>query len=135
MGVPPQLGKVLMDIRRDKGEGEMKECLGLLWDRDTVAFYGDPAWEARLAPRDLPYDCKLAVRGNVYTLLLHAQNDCRPALPPSMLLPHRIQNIELMEGQSMQPLVTDNFLMIMQPGDLKKGKTYRVVFKAKRIVN
>ena len=26
-----------------------KDNLGLLWDRDTVAFYGDPAWAARVA--------------------------------------------------------------------------------------
>jgi zinc protease len=25
-----------------------KDSLGLLWDRDVVAFYGDPAWDARM---------------------------------------------------------------------------------------
>ncbi len=28
--------------------GDVKSILGLLWDRDVVAFYGDPAWEARM---------------------------------------------------------------------------------------
>jgi hypothetical protein len=27
-----------------------QDDLGLHWDRDTLAFYGDPAWEAKLAP-------------------------------------------------------------------------------------
>ena len=30
-------------------EGLSRECSGLLYDRDNVAFYGDPAWEATLA--------------------------------------------------------------------------------------
>ena len=30
-------------------EGLSRECSGLLYDRDNVAFYGDPAWEASLA--------------------------------------------------------------------------------------
>ena len=35
----------------DKSVGESipRECVGLLYDCDNVAFYGDPAWEARLA--------------------------------------------------------------------------------------
>jgi zinc protease len=106
-----------------------------LWDRDTVAFYGDPAWEARLAPRDLPYDWKLTVDQDVYTFELHAKADCRTALPPSMLLPHRIKDIEVVEGKQLQPLITDNFIMLFNAGELKTGKTYRVVFKANRILN
>lgn len=29
---------------------QKRDVQGLLYDRDTVAFYGDPAWESRLAP-------------------------------------------------------------------------------------
>ena len=29
-----------------------RECSGLLYDRDCVVFYGDPAWEARLAEKN-----------------------------------------------------------------------------------
>lgn len=39
-----------------------RECSGLLYDRDCVAFYGDPAWEVRLAekPRShYDYQCSL----------------------------------------------------------------------------
>lgn len=31
-----------------------RDLNGLLWDRDTVAFYGDPAWDARLDPKKSP---------------------------------------------------------------------------------
>ncbi len=29
-----------------------RDLVGLLWDRDTLAFYGDPAWEARMPTKD-----------------------------------------------------------------------------------
>ncbi|MBT5017909.1 MAG: hypothetical protein HON04_04140, partial [Planctomicrobium sp.] len=34
---------------------------GLLWDRDTVAFYGDPAWSAKMAPLKTAYGQQLTV--------------------------------------------------------------------------
>ena len=34
---------------------------GLLYDRDTLAFYGDPAWDARMAPGPLAWEQKLSV--------------------------------------------------------------------------
>jgi zinc protease len=40
---------------------------GLLYDRDVVAFYGDPAWEARMKPGDLAWDQELTEAGGVYT--------------------------------------------------------------------
>ena len=41
--------------------GNSKDCSGLLFDRDSVAFYGDPAFEARLAekPDQCSYDLKV----------------------------------------------------------------------------
>ena len=35
-----------------------RECSGLLYDRDNVAFYGDPAWEATLAEKTEVYHYK-----------------------------------------------------------------------------
>jgi hypothetical protein len=131
-GVPMDFGKVLEEIHKSKGQGEVKECLGLVWDRDTVALYGDPAWDVRLASHGFPYDWRLTEKNGVYTLELTAKDDCRPASPPSMFLPHRVQDVVIIEGKDMQPLVTDNFIMVTSPGELKKGKTARVVFKAKK---
>lgn len=37
------------------GESLPRYCLGLLYDCDNVAFYGDPAWEARLSPKPETY--------------------------------------------------------------------------------
>ena len=41
---------------------------GLLWDRDTVAFYGDPAWNATLRALPKAFDQSLTIQEDVYTL-------------------------------------------------------------------
>jgi len=108
----------------------LKDNLGLHWDRDTVAFYGDPAWEARLAPQPARFTQKLSVEGQRYTFTLKADADCEPGRPPAMLL-HHVKDIKIVKGQELKPLVTGKFIMVMAPGKLAKGKSYEVVFTAK----
>jgi hypothetical protein len=43
---------------------------GLLHDRDTVAFYGDPAFEARMAAGPLRWEQTLVEEGGGYVLTL-----------------------------------------------------------------
>jgi len=112
---------------------KVKENVGLLWDRDTVAFYGDPAWEARLAPRELPFEKELTFKDDIYTFRITANKDCKPSRGPAMFLPHRVEDIKILEGQALSPLITDNFIMLTKPGEFKQGKTYEVVFRAKKI--
>ena len=107
-----------------------KDEIGLLWDRDTVAFYGDPAWDARLAPGPLPWDQKLTEKDGVTTFEVTANQDCAPSRPPFVLFPHRVKDVQIVEGGSYSPVITDNFLLLPRPAKLEKGKTYRVVFKA-----
>ncbi|MEN6449883.1 MAG: SHD1 domain-containing protein [Thermoguttaceae bacterium] len=118
---------------KPEDKDRIKDNLGLLWDRDTLAFYGDPAWEARLAPRDLPFSKELVINGNEYTFRITANADCAPGREPGMILPQRIKGIEVTKGQELSPLVTANFVMLMKPGKFQKGKTYEVVFKAEPI--
>lgn len=129
---PRLLGRLAASLGYKRDEPRLKDNLGLLWDRDTVAFYGDPAWEARLAPRSLPFNQKLTVKGDTYTFQLDATADCSPGRPPATLLPHRVKDIRIVAGQEFSPLVTDNFIMVMKAGNFEKGKSYKVVFEAKR---
>jgi len=107
-----------------------KDEMGLLWDRDTMAFYGDPAWEARLAPRPLAWDQSLVESGGVWTFELTVNRDCAPKRPAFVLFPRRIGEAHVVEGGDLRPVVTDNFLLLPLPAKLEKGKTLRVVFKA-----
>ena len=124
--------KLAASLGYRKWDDDVKDNVGLLWDRDTLAFYGDPAWEARLKPRDLPYEQTLTETDGTYTLRIEAKEDCRAARPPAILLPHRVKNIRITGGEQFEPLVTDNFIMLIKSGDFEKGKKYEVVFQADR---
>ena len=125
--------KVEAASRERKQSSELKDNLGLLYDRDVLAFYGDPAWEARMAPRELPFTQTLSEKNGKYMFRIVASADCEPECPPAMLLPHRLENVEVLKGQELSPLIADNFIMLMKSGKFKAGETYEVVFKAKKI--
>jgi len=114
------------------GEKSLREHLGLLWDRDTVALYGDPAWEARLARRDLPWTTELTESGGRYTLRITSRKEGRPRKPLAQILPHRIADAKLIKGKQFAPVITDNFILLAEPGPLEAGKVYDIVFKARR---
>lgn len=114
-------------------EKEAKDHLGLLWDRDTVALYGDPAWEARLAPRELPLTTELRVSDGTYTFAIHAQRGAKPGKPLAMLLPQRVKNVELVKGTEYEPLITDDFIMLLKPGAFTEGREAEVVFRAQPV--
>ena len=110
-----------------------RDAIGLLWDRDTVAFYGDPAWEARMAPRPLAWEQKLTAKDGLYTFTLTASRDTGRPRPPVVLLPHRVKDVRIIAGADLEPVVTDNFLLLPKPTKFEKGKTYKVIFKAARV--
>jgi hypothetical protein len=117
---------------------------GLLWDRDTVAFYGDPAWQARMASRDKAYDQQLTIDGDEYTLTITprrggdsfkpvntngAQRGWRPIVE---LLDDRISNVKIIEGTDLNPVVTDDFILIPNPRTVGPSREYRIRFTASR---
>lgn len=118
---------------------------GLLWDRDTVAFYGDPAWNARMSPKPKAFDQKLTIKADVYTLAITprrgadsfkpvntngAQRGWRPIVE---LLGHRIRDVKIVEGGDLNPVITDDFVLIPNPRIVDPSREYRVTFTASRI--
>ncbi len=54
--------------RLESGSAPKGDIRGLAYDRDIVALYGDPAWEARMAEHEKAWDQSLAVSDGLYTL-------------------------------------------------------------------
>ncbi len=118
---------------------------GLLWDRDTVAFYGDPAWEAKMAEGEKAYGQELAIEGDVYTLTITPNRGSRSFEPVNTngaqrgwrpiveLLDHRIGEIKLLAGQEWKPVITDDFILVPNPRVVQPDKTYQVKFTATKI--
>jgi len=115
---------------------------GLAFDRDVVAFYGDPAWPARMAPGKLAYRQSLAVEDGVYTFeikpnlgensfaTINANGSQRGGRPLVYLLDHRIKNAQIIEGADLKPVITDDFILLPRPQRCDPTRSYRVVFRA-----
>ena len=102
-----------------------KDALGLLWDRDVVAFYGDPALRVCLDGARLPADVDtrfspqaapggatnwtLAVRIGTNTAGVHAD------APLCLWLPRRMHAVETISGRQYDPVFAGRFVMLMKP--------------------
>ena len=118
---------------------------GLAFARDVVAFYGDPAWSAKMAPGKLAYGQKLSSRDGVYTLeiepkqgaksfnTVNSNGSQRGGRPFVAFLGHRVRNIELLEGRELAPVIADDFVLVPRPEKCDPQRAYRVVFRAVRV--
>ena len=122
-----------------------QDAAGLLWDRDAVAFYGDPGWSATMADRSKAFDQTLTIEGDTYTLTIipnrgeksfepintnGAQRGWRPIVE---LLPHRIGDVNVLSGADIKPVITDDFVLIPNPKRCDPGRKYEITFTAKRL--
>ncbi len=118
------------------------DARGLAFDRDVVAFYGDPAWPARMAFVKPTYAQELTLNDGTYTLEIRpnrgtdsfqpvntngSQRGWRPIV---QFLPHRVGNIELLKGTELRPVVTDDFVLVPRPRICPTGAPFVVSFRA-----
>ena len=108
-----------------------REGLGLLWDRDTVAFYGDPAWRASLPPTKLPWEQGFTVDGETVTFTVKALADGTwPGRPLAAFLPYRAAEVKVLAGEELAPVITDNFILLPLKGTFEAGQTIQVTYRA-----
>ena len=121
------------------------DARGLLFDRDIVAFYGDPAWQAKMADGKRNWKQILTRKGDEYSFSI------TPILGPSSYQPvnengvqrgyrpfiaffdQRLEQVELISGKALQPIITDSFILVPNPPSNKSAKPIEVVFKANEI--
>ncbi len=124
-----------------------QEQRGLLFDRDVLAFYGDPKWEARLAEASRAYEQQLTIEDDRYTFIVTPQRGAHSFQPVNTngsqrgwrpiihFLPHRVTEIHILEGQDLQPVVADDFVLIPNPRRCDPARQYRVVFQARAVAD
>ncbi len=118
---------------------------GLAFDRDVLAFYGDPAWEARMATGKLAYGQTLTVENGVYTFeigphlgdnsfaTVNTNGSQRGGRPLVHLLDHRVKDVQIIDGADLKPVIADDFILVPRPQRGEPTPAYRVVFHAERI--
>ncbi|MCY2929966.1 MAG: hypothetical protein NTV86_10815 [Planctomycetota bacterium] len=107
-------------VKRNEKTGQMEMLetpMGLLWDRDCVGFYGDPAWEARM-PVEHPWTQAWSrVGAGEWTLTITPLKDEGGPAGLTTLLPERLTGAKVFASQpgggpDGKPVVTDNFLIV-----------------------
>ncbi len=113
---------------------------GHLFDRDVVAFYGDPAFESRIEPIPSGWEQTLVRTNDTFIFnikllkgqksfdLMDANGSQRGKRPIFQLLPIKIGKYKLLEGEEYQPVITENFILIPQPEKIEKTE-FRIVIK------
>ena len=115
---------------------------GMAFDRDVVAFYGDPKWEARMKPMKKAYDQRLTVAGDTFTFTIQPQRGAdsfkpintngaqRGWRPIVHWLPNRIQDVTVLKCGEFKPVITDDFILVPNPRECSEDIHYEVVFQA-----
>ena len=119
-----------------------QDATGLVYDRDTVAFYGDPGWIARMADGPLGWEQKLSRNGTEWSFEItprRGENSFQPlssngsqrgGRPFIQFFTNRLENIEVVSGRELNPVVTATFLLVPNPGKSETSRSYKVVFRA-----
>ena len=110
------------------------DAFGMLWDRDCVAFYGDPAWEARYPTRQLPWTATVTASGSNVALVVTTQALAAfGSRPLVVLFSNRFDHIAHVRVAGMTnvtPVVTEFFALLPIAGELAAGSTVTVTFTA-----
>lgn len=120
----------------------LNDARGLLFDRDVLAFYGDPAWQARMVDQPRAFEQTLTREGDRFVFeikpnrgdrsfaAINLNGSQRGGRPFIAFLPQRVRDVKLLEGAELKPLVADDFVLVPNPGSCDPAKAYRVVFQA-----
>jgi len=121
------------------------DARGLLYDRDTLAFYGDPAWAARMADHPKAWDQTLTETNGTWTFEIKPNRGERTFTPINLngsqrggrpiiqFLPCRLKDARVIEGADLKPVVTDNFILVPNPRECDLARNYRVVLQSKTL--
>jgi len=127
--------------RLENGVGSQR---GLQFDRDVLAFYGDPAWAVRMADGPRAFEQELNVDDGIYTFKIcgnrgedsfkpiNANGSQRGWRPIVEFLPFRLKDIEIVDDGGLDPVITDDFILIPNPREYDPGRRYEIRFKATR---
>ena len=119
-------------MRRMSDSGIAGDARGLLWERDTVAFYGDPAWCAALPGAKAAYEIersgdRISIRFNRKTVYPERVTRGAPsavAVPLDEPLPAGAALIDAKTGKAADGAVVARlFVLIPLKGEFDKGST------------
>ena len=112
-----------------------------------VAYYGDPAWEARLAPGPLNWKQSLTASGpDEWTLTItplagaesfktiNNNGSQRGGRPIVQFFPERLDpsHLKITSGSEFNPVLTDTFILVPHPGAAAPTSAWHITFQAEK---
>lgn len=120
----------------------IKDGFGLLYDRDFQAFYGNPAWEARLAPGPCRWKQELRREGDEFVYEVSPQRAAetfapvntngsqRGGRPVIQFFAERLGQATVTQGAEWNPVITDDFILVPAPKPKEPSHPIVIRFKA-----
>ena len=115
---------------------------GLMYDRDHIAVYGDPAWSAKMAAGPCYWSQSLQKDNDTFTLTItplrgkesfmtvNTNGSQRGVRPVVVYLPYRCsEKAEITEGTKYKPVITDDFILVPNPGKAYNGEQIVIRFR------
>lgn len=132
-----------MEIEKLTGKQADKDDVGFVYDRDVVAYYGDPAWNVRTQNVAGEADYEItAMKKGVRTIITlktgsHFSVDKVSGkgfkeehvkdIPLAYFLPERIQSPKIVENEKRLNVVIDENFLLIYNKDLAPQSEYRLV--------
>jgi hypothetical protein len=119
--------------------------VGLENDRDVVALYGDPAYDARIKPctgAEPVYDqtityAEITPGHYEFTMTVHLNKPINISKPVIAFLPFQISDVTILNYNARVVEITDDMAMMQLwaqgDPDLQVGQEWQLVFVAKRL--
>ena len=115
-----------------------EEYAGLLYDKDSVAFYGDPAYESRLVTKEdqWSYDISLTELDSSglspgwskWQMKVRTKHDGSFSRPPVYIFPCTMSEYRVIKGEA---IVNCRFVMLPLNGQYTAGKEFSTDFAVK----
>jgi hypothetical protein len=119
-----QLGEPFPETR-----AQQTALIGLTWDHDTLALYGDPAWNVRVAQHPSEFDQRLVQNKDGWELKVTARKDT--SVRAFAFLPSAINSAHYqMTGDLKDSLLTNTYALA-DFGSIKAGDSKSAIIRVK----
>ena len=134
------------DAAKIAGKTLSDDQMGQWYDRDVVAYYGDPLWNVRLKenPKENDVSVSFVKKGRTVEITIKTSSDFSASRmegsnlgksnlqpqPFTYFFPERIDSPEIVSPKKIKAAVDENFLLLYNT-DFKPGETYKIKMRCK----
>ncbi len=126
--------EIYRTLNVEKSDPDAADLIGRLYDRDVVAFFGDPAFEVRAKPSVIVSISKLKAGkyAGCWQIKIDAVSDgaWSDKGETYFALPYSMKSVKVVDTDLTGDIdYADNFIVVALQGNYKKGDSFRIILK------